>query len=113
MAFRVLENIKNILDPNTSNIEDPEFGKYQIDSKKKRNSPKPTEKRAGKYNSGTREPLPFPGYTILAEPYPLNLNININIQQELINIQNKLEKQVNGFVPVPPETFHLTIADLI
>ncbi|ACB51022.1 unknown [Crocosphaera subtropica ATCC 51142] len=61
-----------------------------------------------------RQPVPFPGYTVLTPPYQDDL-INESFYHQLTLIQQQLIKKIepNFLIPVPPESFHLTLADLI
>ena len=58
--------------------------------------------------------MPFPGYTIMTPPQKEDI-YNDGIYQSLIELQNQLHTQLEPdfFVPLPPETFHVTVADLI
>ncbi len=65
-----------------------------------------------KFNQG--EVVEFPGYTIITPPAKedtFNLNINQYLQelQEII----KTTLKSNLLLPVPPETFHMTLSVLI
>jgi hypothetical protein len=68
-----------------------------------------------KLNSdGTREAVLFPGYSVVTPPWeeePENSTFYKNLQ----DLQEKLLQQFDTglMVPVPPESFHLTLADLI
>ena len=60
------------------------------------------------------KPQEFPGFTIitpLAEEDKFNGEMNDYLSQLLETITAELDS--NFFAPVPPETFHLTVADLI
>jgi 2'-5' RNA ligase len=61
------------------------------------------------YSSAVIEPEPYPGYTVIAKPFPID---QAN-QQELERVQKSLFKSVSGFVPSPPDSFHLTVAELL
>ena len=56
----------------------------------------------------------FPGYTIITTPAKED-SFNNKINQEITQLQATLKQQLDDrlFVTVPPETFHITIADLI
>lgn len=61
-----------------------------------------------------KQPQEFPGYTIitpLAEEDQFNQEINESLKQ--LQAQFKQQLDDDFFVAVPPETFHITIADLI
>ncbi len=77
-------------------------GKYQL--------PSPTTKE--------RKPVDCPGITLLAEPIrakdPCNpYAIEGFIAKNLEKLQDKIKGETSRFVPVPPETLHLTVADLL
>jgi hypothetical protein len=59
-------------------------------------------------------PQPFPGYSIITPPANEDHD-NKNLYQELKSCQEQLIKslEANLIVPVAPESFHLTLADLI
>lgn len=61
-----------------------------------------------------RQPVSFPGYTILTPPYQDD-TLNDSFYHQLTLIQQELIKKIetNFLIPVPPESFHLTLADLI
>jgi hypothetical protein len=56
----------------------------------------------------------FPGYTIITPPAKEDI-FNREINQSLTELQEQFKAQLNAdfFVAVPPESFHITIADLI
>lgn len=64
--------------------------------------------------SGTRQPAPFPGFTLITPPAaedPSNSAFYTQLQtyqQELLQLFVK-----DLIVPLPPASFHLTVADLI
>ncbi|MGK7941273.1 MAG: DUF1868 domain-containing protein [Crocosphaera sp.] len=60
------------------------------------------------------QPVSFPGYTILTPPYQDD-SLNESFYNELTLIQQELISKIedNLLIPVPPESFHLTLADLI
>jgi len=71
---------------------------------------------AGKYRpwsvGGSRfeaEPIPCPGCTVLAKPFPIEGGISALLQ----GWQNTLASRSTAFVPVPPDSFHMTVADLV
>lgn len=61
-----------------------------------------------------RKPAPFPGYTIVTPPGSEDTK-NAGLHESLTQYQQQLLHKLGGdlFVPVPPESFHLTVADLI
>lgn len=61
-----------------------------------------------------RQPAPFPGYTIVTPPGSEDAK-NAALHESLTRYQQQLLHKlgVELFVPVPPESFHLTLADLI
>ncbi|MEM8780430.1 MAG: DUF1868 domain-containing protein [Cyanobacteria bacterium P01_G01_bin.49] len=61
-----------------------------------------------------RQPVSFPGYTILTPPYQDDL-INQAFYEQLTLTQQQLIAKIEPkiLIPVPPESFHLTVADLI
>lgn len=63
---------------------------------------------------GQRQPVPFPGYTIVAPPWKDD-RANQEIYETLKSCQESLLPKLDPglFIPVPPESFHLTLADLI
>ncbi|MBD2692173.1 DUF1868 domain-containing protein [Anabaena catenula] len=66
-------------------------------------------------NSGIREPAPFPGYTLITPPAGEDTE-NAAFYSQIETYQRSLlELPVNSdlIVPVPPASFHLTVADLI
>lgn len=58
--------------------------------------------------------VPFPGYTIITPPY-VEETENAAFYDRLQTCQQQLLQQLNPglLVPVPPESFHVTLADLI
>lgn len=60
------------------------------------------------------QPAPFPGYTIVTPPGNEETE-NAALYEGLKQYQQQLAQQLGAdlFVPVPPESFHLTLADLI
>lgn len=64
--------------------------------------------------SGIREPVPFPGYTIITPPWEEETD-NHRFYKNLQDCQQQLLKELDPelLVPVPPESFHVTLADLI
>ncbi|WP_421656895.1 DUF1868 domain-containing protein [Leptothermofonsia sp. ETS-13] len=61
-----------------------------------------------------REAVPFPGYTIVTPPGSEDLK-NTALYDRMKHCQQQLLQQLGSrlFAPVPPESFHLTLADLI
>ena len=65
-----------------------------------------------KFNQGKAEA--FPGYTIMTPPAKEDkFNQQINKSLEELQKQIKQELSYDFFIAVPPETFHITVADLI
>lgn len=64
--------------------------------------------------AGEYEPVPFPGYTIIT-PAGEDDTINVEFYHHLMQLQQQIAAQVGPdlFIPLPPESFHLTLADLI
>jgi len=54
------------------------------------------------------KPNHYSGYTVIADPYPTP-----NLQSFVSPIVTTLAESVAGFVPVPIETLHMTVADLV
>jgi hypothetical protein len=66
-------------------------------------------------NSGIREPAPFPGYTLITPPAGEDTE-NAAFYSQIESYQRSLlELPLDSdlIVPVPPASFHLTVADLI
>lgn len=63
---------------------------------------------------GGRQAVPFPGYTVITPPWEEESK-NIDFYKNLKDCQEQLVQQLepNLLVPVPPSSFHLTLADLI
>jgi hypothetical protein len=62
---------------------------------------------------GGRKAVPFPGYTVITPPAEEDSK-NSDFYQNLQNCQEQLFQQLpNLIVPIPPSSFHLTLADLI
>ena len=61
-----------------------------------------------------RQPVSFPGYTILMPPYQDD-QINQEFYEQLTLTQQQLIAKLDPkfLIPVPPESFHLTVADLL
>ncbi|CCQ53672.1 MULTISPECIES: DUF1868 domain-containing protein [Crocosphaera] len=61
-----------------------------------------------------RQPVSFPGYTVLTPPYQDDTT-NESFYEQLNLIQQQLIEKIapNLLIPLPPESFHLTLADLI
>ena len=61
-----------------------------------------------------KQPVPFPGYTVLTPPYQDDPRNESFYHQLTLTQQQLIEKIEPPFlIPVPPESFHLTLADLI
>ncbi|MBI1241449.1 MAG: DUF1868 domain-containing protein [Nostoc sp. RI_552] len=72
---------------------------------------------SGKFHlhSGTRQPAPFPGYSLITPPAEEEVK-NSTFYSKLQSYQQELlQLPVNSdfIVPVPPASFHVTLADLI
>ena len=65
-------------------------------------------------DSTGRQPAPFPGFSIITPPASED-RVNQTLYSTLADYQQKIVQALgeNLFVPVPPESFHLTLADLI
>ena len=65
-------------------------------------------------SSQEREPVPFPGYTIVTPPGSED-TANQALYDSLSHYQQALRDQLGAqlFAPIPVESFHLTLADLI
>lgn len=63
---------------------------------------------------GSRQPVPFPGYTVITPPWGEESE-NAAFYSNLKACQEQLLHRLDAglFVPVPPDSFHLTLADLI
>jgi hypothetical protein len=64
--------------------------------------------------AGGRRPIPFPGLTVITPPWEEDAE-NTSFYKTLQECQQQLLEQLPAgmFVPVPPESFHFTLADLI
>jgi len=64
--------------------------------------------------SGTRVAMPFPGYTVVTPTGPED-ELNTAFYEQLKQYQQQIVETLGEslFVPVPPDSFHLTLADLI
>lgn len=67
-----------------------------------------------KWENQTWVANPFPGYTVITPPMEDDPENRI-FYQNLVNCQKRLIDQIdsNLIIPVPPESFHLTLADLL
>ncbi|MGI0490858.1 DUF1868 domain-containing protein [Alkalinema pantanalense CENA528] len=63
---------------------------------------------------GDWQPSPFPGYTVITPPGPED-SANPSLYERLTDYQHQLVKTLGPdvFIPIAPESFHLTIADII
>lgn len=64
--------------------------------------------------TGAREPVPFPGYTLttpLAAEDSANTQFYPHLQESQQQLWQALPEQLG--VPLPPQSFHLTLADLV
>lgn len=66
------------------------------------------------HQSGERKPVPFPGYTVITPTRPED-SANEPFYKFCQDYQQQLVDQLHSdlIVPVSPESFHLTLADLI
>lgn len=65
-------------------------------------------------SDGTRSPVPFPGYSAISPPAaedPQNYAFYNDLQECQARLLGMLDPGL--LVPLPPESFHLTLADLI
>lgn len=60
------------------------------------------------------EAISFPGYTIITPPCQED-SLNSQFYEHLTSIQKQILQELNPglTIPVPPSSFHLTVADLI
>jgi hypothetical protein len=60
------------------------------------------------------KPTSFPGYSVISPPAESD-TVNETFYKNLKDWQDKICQQLdrNLFIPIPPESFHLTVADLI
>ena len=60
------------------------------------------------------EPVSFPGYSVITPPTKED-NSNQEFYQQVETLQKQISQQLEPdfFIPVPPESFHFTLADLI
>jgi len=65
-------------------------------------------------SDGSRQAVPFPGYTLCTPPWEEESE-NSPFYESLKALQQQLLQQLDAglMVPVPPDSFHLTVADLI
>ncbi len=63
---------------------------------------------------GTFQPAPFPGYSVITPPWA-DESDNQAFYQQLQAFQQQIAQKLSPelFVQLPPESFHMTIADLI
>jgi hypothetical protein len=67
----------------------------------------------GPQPNGDRTAVPFPGYTTITPPGE-DESRNVDFYQNLLQYQQQLVQRIDKLmVPLPPESFHLTVADLI
>lgn len=59
-------------------------------------------------------PTPFPGYTVITPPGSQD-GKNLSLYESLRSYQERIAQTlgIEMFAPIPPESFHVTIADLI
>lgn len=67
-----------------------------------------------KADNGVRKPANFPGYTLITPPAEEDTQ-NADFYSQIEQYQQSLLESVNSdlIVPLPPSSFHVTIADLI
>jgi hypothetical protein len=67
-----------------------------------------------RYSDGTIHPAPFPGYTVISPPW-VDDEQNTAFYKHLEDYQQHVLQQLepNLVVPVPAQSFHFTLADLI
>ncbi|MGL5032334.1 MAG: DUF1868 domain-containing protein [Microcystaceae cyanobacterium] len=59
------------------------------------------------------QPMFFPGYSVVTPPGPEDVT-NLGLYEQLAKVQQQLQTILgSGFCPLPSNSFHLTIADLI
>ncbi len=65
-----------------------------------------------KFNQG--KPVEFPGFSVITPPWAEE-TVNDKMYQSLEKVETQLEEELgkNLFIALPPQSFHLTIADLI
>ncbi len=97
-------------------IEDGSYDEYieRVQQKADEDLRRLEWRRPGKYalteSSSERlhfKPVPYPGCTVLAIPYPCR------DLAYMADLQGKLVEASEEFAPVPVDTFHMTIADLV
>jgi hypothetical protein len=68
--------------------------------------------KSAKFSNGN--PVKFPGYSIITPPWEEETN-NQEFYEQLKSSQTKLSQNLDSrlFIPIPPSSFHITIADLI
>lgn len=66
------------------------------------------------HSDAAYEPKPFPGYSIITPPWADDTE-NSDIYRQLQTLQETIDRQLppDLFVPLPPDSFHMTLADLI
>jgi hypothetical protein len=65
--------------------------------------------------NGSAEAVPFPGYTVCTPTWEEDSSLNSEFYNCMQDIQQQLAGQLDPglMITVPPESFHLTLADLI
>ncbi|MGC1395380.1 MAG: DUF1868 domain-containing protein [Coleofasciculaceae cyanobacterium] len=65
--------------------------------------------------NGSAEAVPFPGYTVCTPTWEEVSSLNSEFYNCMLDIQQQLAEQLDPglMITVPPESFHLTLADLI
>lgn len=64
--------------------------------------------------SGAFQPVSFPGYSVITPPWTEDLE-NAEFYQGIQTLQQQITAQLSPdlVVPIPPDSFHVTLADLI
>jgi hypothetical protein len=65
-------------------------------------------------SDGAFQPVPFPGYSVITPPWS-DESDNQAFYERLQSFQEQVVKQLpsNFLIPLPPDSFHMTLADLI
>lgn len=65
-------------------------------------------------SGGVFQPVPFPGYSVITPPWADEAD-NQAFYEKLHSFQEQAVKQLpsNFLIPLPPDSFHMTLADLI
>jgi hypothetical protein len=64
--------------------------------------------------AGVSQPVPFPGYTVITPPGSKDI-ANTELYRQLEVCQTQLIKILSSelLIPIPPDSFHVTVADLV